>query len=206
MGDREENAGLAILPFASSADWRAWLADHGASSPGLWLKTAKKGSGVPSVTYAEALDEALCRGWIDGQKAPFDDSFYLLRFTRRGPRSRWSQINRAKAESLMIEGRMTTAGLREVEAAKADGRWDRAYASQSTMTVPDDLAESLEADQGAREFFGTLDATNRYAILYRIHDAKRSETRASRIAKFVAMLARGETIHPARKSKNQDKA
>jgi uncharacterized protein YdeI (YjbR/CyaY-like superfamily) len=186
-----------ILPFASAESWRAWLAEHHGGTPdGLWLKIAKKGTGIDTVTYPEALDEALCYGWIDGQKGSFDESWFLQRFTPRRARSRWSVVNTRKALALIEQGRMQPAGLREVEAAKADGRWANAYESQSRIQVPEDLQAAFDANPKAAEFFATLTGQNRYAVLYRIHDAKRPQTRADRIAKFVAMLERGETIYP----------
>ncbi len=186
---------LPILPFSSQAAWESWLEENHADAAGLWLKIAKKASGIETVTHAEALDVALCFGWIDGQRGRLDDDWFLQRFTPRRARSRWSQINRDKVEQLIADGKMRPAGLREIERAKADGRWDAAYASQSTIEVPDDLQQALDANPAAKEFFATLSGSNRYAVLYRIHDAKRTETRTRRIEKFVAMLARGETIH-----------
>jgi uncharacterized protein YdeI (YjbR/CyaY-like superfamily) len=187
---------LPIMPFASRDAWESWLAEQHATSEGLWLKIAKKGSGVETVTFVEALDAALCYGWIDSQRAGFDERFYLQRFTPRKPRSKWSQVNREKVVRLIEAGRMRPAGLREVERAKADGRWDAAYEPQSAATVPDDLRLELEKDEGAREFFETLNSTNRYAILHRIQDAKKPETRARRIAKYVEMLAEGKKLYP----------
>lgn len=191
-----EKQGLPIIPFASAQGWEEWLDRHHAASGGLWLKIAKKGSGIETVTYAEALDIALSYGWIDGQKASFDDTYWLQKFTRRGPRSGWSKVNRAKALTLIESGRMKPAGLTAVEKAKADGRWDRAYDSQSTATVPDDLQRELDRNPDAAAFFATLDSTNRYAVLYRIQNAKRPETRARRIETFVEMLAQGEKLYP----------
>jgi uncharacterized protein YdeI (YjbR/CyaY-like superfamily) len=187
---------LPVLAFGSLQSWRDWLAGHHQTSSGLWLKIAKKGSATPTVSYAEAIDGALCYGWIDGQKGKLDDEYWLQRFTPRKPRSRWSKINREKAERLVAEGRMQPAGLREVEAARADGRWDAAYEGQATATVPPDLARELDLNPVAKEFFATLNSVNRYAILYRIQDAKRPQTRADRIAKYVAMLNAHKTIHP----------
>lgn len=183
------------LAFASPQAFEQWLAEHHETSPGLWLKIAKAGSGHTTVSYAEALDVALCYGWIDGQKRPLDDEFWLQRFSRRGPRSKWSKINRAKATDLIDAGRMQPAGLREVERAMADGRWDAAYDSPRTAAVPDDLQAALDANEAARDFFATLNSANRYAILYRVQEAKRPETRARRIEQFVAMLAEGRTLH-----------
>ncbi|MBA3260035.1 MAG: YdeI/OmpD-associated family protein [Gemmatimonadales bacterium] len=187
---------LPVERFASQAAWEAWLGKHHGSSAGLRLELAKKDSGVPSVTHAEAVESALCYGWIDGQGTTADDPrFWRLRFTPRRRRSKWSRINCAAVERLQAEGRLQPAGLREVEAAKADGRWDAAYASQRTITVPEDLQAELEANPGARRFFEQLDSRNRYAILYRIHDAKKPETRLRRIQKFLRMLEAGETIY-----------
>ena len=187
---------LPIVPFASREAWEGWLEEEHATSRGVWLKIAKKGSGVESVTFPDALDVALCYGWIDGQRDRFDERFYLQRFTPRRPRSKWSRVNREKVARLMERGRMEPAGLREVERAKADGRWEAAYAPQSAATVPDDLRSALNENDRAREFFETLNSTNRYAILYRIQDAKKPETRVRRIAKYVAMLAEGEKLYP----------
>jgi uncharacterized protein YdeI (YjbR/CyaY-like superfamily) len=187
---------LPIMPFASREAWEAWLEEEHATSDGLWLKIAKKGSGIETVTFAEALDAALCYGWIDSQRGGFDERYFLQRFTPRKPRSKWSQVNREKVAKLMEAGRMRPAGLREVEWAKADGRWDAAYESQSVATVPEDLRLELEKNEGARKFFETLDRANRYAILHRIQDAKKPETRARRIAQYVEMLAEGKKLYP----------
>jgi len=184
------------IAFASRADWAAWLARNHASSAGVWLLIAKKDGGARTVSYAEALDVALCYGWIDGRKGARDETHWLQRFSPRTARSKWSRINRDKAQALIDAGQMHPAGLREVERAKADGRWETAYAGQRIAEVPSDLAEALAANDAAREFFATLNGANRYAIIYRIHDAKRPQTRAQRIAKFVAMLADHQTIHP----------
>jgi uncharacterized protein YdeI (YjbR/CyaY-like superfamily) len=187
---------LPIMSFTSQDEWETWLADQHATSPGLWLKIAKKDSGVRTVSYQEALEVALCFGWIDGQKGGLDEVHWRQRFTPRKARSRWSRINRDKAQALIDAGRMHPAGLREVELAKADGRWDVAYEGQRTITVPPDLAEALAGNEEALAFFATLNSANRYAVLYRINDAKRPETRARRIATYVAMLADGKTLHP----------
>ena len=187
---------LPVIPFPSQDDWRAWLDEHHADSPGVWLKIAKKASGVATVTHAEALDVALCYGWIDGQRNSFDDTWFLQRYTPRRPKSKWSQINRDKVAALTERGLMRPAGQREVERAKADGRWEAAYPSQRNLTVPDDLQAALDADRAARESFDALDRVNRYAILYRLFDAKRPETRVKRIETFVAMLAEGGKLHP----------
>jgi len=186
---------LPILTFASPAAFEAWLEDNHAESEGLWLKIAKKGSGVESITYAEALELALCFGWIDSQKRGFDERFFLQRFTPRRPRGKWSRINRDKATELIAAGSMRAVGLAEVETAKADGRWEAAYAGQRTATVPEDLQRELDRNEAAREFFATLDSANRYAILYRLEDAKKAQTRERRLQKYVGMLERGEKIH-----------
>ena len=193
-----DHTGLPIHAFADQAAWEAWLAGQGTGSPGLWLKFAKADSGVASVSKPEAIETALAHGWIDGQLDKFDDRFWLVRFTPRGPKSKWSEINRTTAERLIAEKRMTPMGQSEVDKAKADGRWDMAYAPQSKMEVPDDLQAALDADPAAKAFFATLRGANRYAVLYRIHDAKTDKTRAGRIEKFVGMLSRGETLHPAK--------
>jgi uncharacterized protein YdeI (YjbR/CyaY-like superfamily) len=187
---------LPIVGFATQEEWRAWLADEHATSSGVWLKIAKAGGGSEGVSYADALEVALCYGWIDGQKRKLDDDHWLQRFTPRKARSRWSRINRDKAIALIERGEMQPSGLREVEAARADGRWDAAYAGQRTAAVPDDLRRALDADPAAAAFFSTLDSRNRYAILYRVQDAKKPETRARRIDKYVAMLAAGEKLYP----------
>jgi uncharacterized protein YdeI (YjbR/CyaY-like superfamily) len=188
--------GLPILPFSSQKDWEDWLGKHHQTSKGLWLKIAKKDTGIDTVTYAEALDAALCHGWIDGQKGSFDDTFWLQKFTPRGPRSKWSKINREKAEALTEAGRMKPAGLAAVEQARSDGRWEQAYDSQSKAAVPEDLQRELDRNPKAAAFFATLDSANRYAVLYRVQEAKKPETRARRIEKFIGMLNRGEKIHP----------
>ena len=187
---------LEILPFSSAGMWEAWLEEHHASSEGVWIKFAKKGSGIETVSYAEALDAALCYGWIDGQTRGFDDEYWLQRYTPRRPRSKWSKINREKVANLTEVGKMKPAGLREVERARADGRWDAAYDSPSKATVPDDLRRELDKNPEAAAFFATLDSRNRYAILYRIQDAKKPETRARRIEKYVTMLGKGEKLYP----------
>jgi uncharacterized protein YdeI (YjbR/CyaY-like superfamily) len=187
---------LETRAFASAADWEAWLRAHHDTAPGVWIRFARKGAGVPSVTYLEALHAALCFGWIDGQARRVDDAWYVQRFTPRRPRSIWSKRNREFATALIEAGRMQPAGLAEVERARADGRWDAAYDAPSTATVPEDLQAALDARPEAAAFFATLSGQNRYAILHRIQTAKRAETRARRIERFVAMLAAGETLHP----------
>ena len=191
MSDR-----LPTIFFASAREWEEWLEANHATSPGVWLKIAKKDTGIESVRYPEVLESALCFGWIDGQREALDERYFLQRFTPRQPRSKWSKINREKAERLVPAGRMRPAGLAEVERAKADGRWEVAYESQSRIAVPDDLERELATRPQAKEFFFQLSSQNRYAILYRLQDAKKPETRARRLAKFVAMLEAGETIHP----------
>ncbi|MBN1206391.1 MAG: YdeI/OmpD-associated family protein [Myxococcaceae bacterium] len=185
-----------ILSFAQPRAWANWLASHHPSSRGVWLKFAKKGSGIASISYPEALEQALAWGWIDGQKKSLDDTSWLQKFTPRGPRSIWSWINREKALALIAAGKMKPAGLAEVERAKQDGRWEVAYAPQSRAAVPDDLSAALAANARAAGFFATLDSKNRYAVLFRIHQAKKAETRARRIAQFVEMLARNEKLYP----------
>jgi uncharacterized protein YdeI (YjbR/CyaY-like superfamily) len=188
-------ASREIVEFASAAEFAAWLEASHASGGGIWLKIAKRSADRPSITYAEALDVALCYGWIDGQKAADDHDHWLQRFTRRTRRSKWSRINREKAERLIAEGRMRPAGLAEIALARDDGRWDSAYAGQRAATVPDELQRELDADPHAAAAFSQLDAQNRYSIIWRINDAKRPETRARRVAKYLEMLRRGERIH-----------
>src|SRR5215203_3110556 len=181
------------IPFESAAAFAAWLDEHHESSDGIWIRFAKKASGIPSVTYKEVLPVALAYGWIDGQVKRIDDDWYRQRWTPRRARSVWSKINRAAAEAMIERGEMKPAGLREVERAKADGRWERAYDSPTTAAVPGDLQAALDREPAASAVFATLDSNNRYAILHRIQNAKRPETRARRIAQFVAMCSRGET-------------
>ncbi|MFG3122942.1 YdeI family protein [Streptomyces sp. NPDC048208] len=187
---------LETVVFESAEAFEAWLGEHHAVSPGIWLKLRKKGPGIVALDYAQALDVALCYGWIDGQKTKFDDQWWLQRFTPRRPRSRWSKVNRDKVAALTEQGRIRPPGQAEIARAKADGRWEAAYDSASTATVPDDLMAALTAVPAAAESFENLDRQNRYAILYRVQDAKKPETRARRIEKYVAMLARGEKLHP----------
>jgi uncharacterized protein YdeI (YjbR/CyaY-like superfamily) len=183
------------LEFRTREEWAKWLEDHHGEPDGVWLKIAKKASGVETVTHPEALEIAIAFGWIDAVRHAHDETYFLQRFTPRRARSKWSKINRAKATELIERGEMRPSGLQEVERAKADGRWDAAYDSHSTATVPPDLQEALDANPKAKEFFATLNSQNRYAILYRVGDAKRPETRARRIAQFVEMLAKGETLY-----------
>jgi uncharacterized protein YdeI (YjbR/CyaY-like superfamily) len=185
----------------TATQWNRWLADHHASASGALVMITKKGGGPPALSYAEALEVALTWGWIDGQKRAHDERAWLQRFTPRRARSAWSKINRAKAEALIRAGKMHPSGLREVERAKQDGRWDAAYDSARTSQVPDELARALAGNKAAAAFFAELDAANRYAILYRVQTAKKPETRAARIARFVAMLAKRETLHPVRRSR-----
>ncbi|WP_426236704.1 YdeI/OmpD-associated family protein [Pararhizobium sp. DWP1-1-3] len=194
----ENQAELPVLAFADAAEWESWLASQPLSASGLWLKFAKKASGVSTVSKPEAIDTALCHGWIDGQLKPFDGNYWLIRFTPRRPKSKWSAINCKRAEALIEAGRMRPAGHAEIERAKADGRWEVGYQSQSTITVPADLQQALDGNEGAKTLFGTLDGANRYAVLYRVHTANKPETRARIIERLVAMLGRGETIHPRR--------
>jgi len=185
-----------VIAFESPEAWLAWLDEHQMEQGGVWLKIARVGSGIASVTRDEALDVALCYGWIDGQGRSFDDDYWLQRFTPRRPRSKWSQVNTRKVALLIEAGRMQPAGLREIERAKADGRWEAAYAPPSTATVPEDLQRALESNPAALSLFKTLDSRNRYAILHRVHDAKRPETRAKRIADFVTMLSEQRKLYP----------
>ena len=185
-----------VIAFESQAAWEAWLAEHHATSNAVWVKMAKKASGIATVTFAEALESALCYGWIDGQRNRFDDQWFIQRFTPRRSRSKWSKINRSKAEQLISEGRMRPAGLREVERARADGRWDAAYDAPSAATVPPDLQQALDEHPAAAAFFATLNRQNHLFVIYQVQDAKRPETRARRIEKFVAMLDEGTKPYP----------
>ena len=186
---------LPTLLFADAASFEDWLEEHHGEPDGIWLQIAKKGAPEPSVTYPEAVELALCFGWIDGQRRALDATHFLQRFTPRRPRGRWSRINREKAEALIAAERVRPAGMAEIEAARADGRWEDAYEGQRTAKVPDDLQRELDANPAAAEFFAGLDGANRYAIVYRLGEAKKPETRERRLRKFVAMLERGEKIH-----------
>lgn len=186
---------LPIQPFRDAKAWATWLTRNHASSKGVWIKVAKKDSGIASIDYPQALEHALCWGWIDGQRRGLDETWFLQRFTPRGRRSIWSKINRDKVLALIESGKMQPAGLAEIERAQQDGRWEQAYDSPSNATVPEDLAAAFAANPKAAKFFATLDSTNRYAILHRTQTAKKPETRAKRIAEFVAMLAEGRKIH-----------
>jgi uncharacterized protein YdeI (YjbR/CyaY-like superfamily) len=193
---------LPEMTVPDAAGWRVWLGEHHASSAGVWLCLAKKGATEPtSLTYDQALEEALCHGWIDGQVRRGDERTYRQRFTPRRARSSWSKRNVAHVERLTGEGRMRAAGIAAVERAKADGRWEAAYAGQAAIEVPADLAAALRSDPAARAMFETLTSQNRYAVLLRIDAAKRADTRTRRIERFVAMLARGETLHPQKRTR-----
>ena len=186
----------APAAFQDAADFERWLGEHHEQSDGAWLKIAKKGAAAETVSYAQAVEVALCFGWIDGKKQRLDDTYWLQRFTRRRARSRWSQINRTKAESLIAAGRMRPAGLAEVERARADGRWEDAYAGSATAEIPADLQRVFEAEPGLAEAFAALDSRNRYAIIWRLNDAKREATRAKRLSEYVGLLRAGGTLHP----------
>jgi len=192
---RNTNTDLPMLSFGRQKDWAVWLDKNHATSSGVWLKLAKKASGIKSVTYDEALEVALCYGWIDGQRKSHDETSWLQKFTPRGPRSIWSKINTEKAQRLIESGKMKPAGLKAVESARRDGRWDAAYASQSKAEAPGDLQAELDRNAEAKAFFATLDSRNRYAILHRIQTAKKAETRARRIEQFVRMLEKKEKIY-----------
>jgi uncharacterized protein YdeI (YjbR/CyaY-like superfamily) len=188
--------GLPSIAFASAVEWERWLEENHGEAEGVWIEMAKKGSGIESVRYPEVLDCALCYGWIDGRREALDERYFLQRFTRRRARSRWSRINREKAEALIADARMRPAGLAEVERARQDGRWEAAYEGSRRIAIPEDLQRELDARPEAGAFFAELSSQNRYAILYRLQEAKRPETRARRLEKFLAMLEAGETIHP----------
>jgi len=187
---------LPIISFETQQGWERWLTEHHTETEGLWLKIAKKEAGISSVNYAEALESAICYGWIDGQKASFDDKYWLQKFTQRRAKSIWSKVNCTKALALIAEGRMQPAGIRQVELAQADGRWESAYESQSKITIPDDFQKELDNNPKAQEFFTTLNSVNRYAILFRIQTAKKPETRSARISTFIEMLSNNQKLHP----------
>lgn len=197
----EKEIQLPVIHFVDAKAFETWMAKQGPASQGLWVKFARKASGIASLTPREALDVALCHGWIDGQRLGADGAYFLNKYTPRRARSRWSQVNCARAMELIAEGRMAPRGLAEVERAKADGRWDAAAPPPSKATVPDDLHDALAQNAAAKLLFDDLDSRNRYAILFRIHDAKKAETRAARIDKYVGMLSRGETPYPRRKAR-----
>jgi uncharacterized protein YdeI (YjbR/CyaY-like superfamily) len=186
---------LPILLFESQSAFEAWLEVNHATSDGLWIKMAKKESGHASINHPQALDVALCFGWIDGQRLKFDAEYFLQKFTPRRARSPWSKVNQDKVAALIANGKMREAGLKEIERAKADGRWAAAYESQSKMAVPEDFQVELDKNPAAQAFFDQLNSVNRYAILYRITTAKKAETRQSRIEKFIAMLNEGKKIY-----------
>ncbi len=194
--EEQKTTKLPILTFGDQKDWEAWLKQHHADSNGVRIKIAKKGSGVASIDYAGAVESALCYGWIDSQALSFDNQYYLQKFTPRKPKSKWSKLNCEKVEALTAAGRMQPSGYHQVELAKADGRWNAAYDPQSQITIPDDFQRELDQNPAAQAFFSTLNSQNRYAILYRIQDAKKPETRAKRILKFVEMLANNQKIYP----------
>lgn len=191
----EERQGLPVIAFESEAAWESWLTGNHADSRGVWAKLAKKAAGIPSATYGEMLDVALCYGWIDGQRVGYDERFFLQKFTPRTPRSKWSKINRAKVAELERAGRMQPAGRAAIQRAKRIGTWEQAYDPGSASPMPDDFRAALDAHPQAAAFFDSLNSRNRYAILYRVHDAKRPETRARRIAQLVEMLARSEKLY-----------
>ena len=191
----EQRLGLPVLVFRNSESFERWLDEQPADAAGVWLKFPKESANAPGLTKAEAIDAALCYGWIDGQLDKYDDKYWLVRFTPRKSRSKWSQVNKRRATQLLAEGRMRKSGVAQIDAAQADGRWAAAYAPASSAKVPADLQDALNGNPEAAKFFATLKGANRYAILYRIGSVKRPETRARKIAEFVAMLQRGETIH-----------
>ncbi|MFL9863581.1 YdeI/OmpD-associated family protein [Paraburkholderia fungorum] len=184
------------LTFLDQNEWESWLTQNGGTSTGIWLRLAKKGAGQPTLTYEQALESALCHGWIDGQKQTESAEYWLQRFTRRSAKSIWSRLNTDRAEALIAAGRMLPSGMREIEKAKEDGRWEAAYTSASNSVVPDDLQAALDANLKASAFFATLNSRNRYAILFRIQNAKKPATRVRKIEEFISMLNRGETIYP----------
>jgi uncharacterized protein YdeI (YjbR/CyaY-like superfamily) len=192
---RSSRPELPVVRCAAPADWERWLSAQPAESPGAWLQIAKKGCEPATVTYDEAVDIAICFGWIDGQKRAHDDTCWLQRFTPRGPRSKWSQINRDRARRLIAEGRMRRAGQAQIDAAHADGRWDAAYEPQGRATVPPDLQQALDAHPPARDFFATLTGARRYAFLYRLHNVKTEKGRAPRIASYIELLSEGRTLN-----------
>lgn len=186
---------LPTLPFANKKKWADWLAKQHEKSAGVWLKLAKKDSGIPSITYDEAVEVALCYGWIDGQKKGFDDKYWLQKFTPRGAKSIWSKINTEKVERLIAAGEMRPAGLKVVQAAKADGRWDAAYASQKDISIPEDFQAALDRNQKAKTTFASLKSAERYSFLFRLHHVKKPETRMKKIQQFIELLERGEKVN-----------
>jgi uncharacterized protein YdeI (YjbR/CyaY-like superfamily) len=192
---RSSRPELPIVRCTTPAEWEQWLSEQPADSPGAWLQIAKKGCGPATVTYDEAVDIAICFGWIDGQKRAHDDTCWLQRFTPRGPRSKWSQINRDRTQRLIADGRMRSGGQAQIDAARADGRWEAAYEPQGRATVPPDLQQALNAHPAAREFFATLTGARRYAFLYRLHNVKTEKGRARRIASYIELLSEGRTLN-----------
>jgi uncharacterized protein YdeI (YjbR/CyaY-like superfamily) len=199
---RLTNKDTPVLTFTTVSDLEAYMCREPRGSAGFWLKLSKVGAATATISKEDAIEAALCCGWIDGQLGKFDEHYFLVRMTPRRPGSRWSAKNRGTADRLAGRGRLRSAGLAEIEAAKADGRWDAAYASQANAAIPDDLAAALASDESAKRFFDKLDGANRFAIIYRVNDAKRPETRAKRIAQFVEMLARGEALHPLKRGRH----
>lgn len=187
---------LPIILFVDRAAWAEWLDEHHRKAPGVWLQITKAASGIESVSYVEAVEVALCYGWIDGLKRSHDAVSWVQKFTPRRKKSMWSKINRDRALELMRRGEMQSAGLAEIEAAQQDGRWDAAYDSQSKAEIPSDFQAELDQHPEAKEFFATLNSSNRFAILYRIQTAKKPETRARRIQEFIGMLERHEKLYP----------
>ncbi|MCD7034058.1 YdeI/OmpD-associated family protein [Metabacillus sp. GX 13764] len=192
----EQLDGLPLLLCSTQDDWGKWLDENYEQPKGIWLKIAKKNAAEASVSYQEALEEALCFGWIDGQKKSFDEEYYLQKFTPRRKRSVWSKVNREKAEKLLAAGKMKQSGIKEMEAAKADGRWEAAYAPQSNFEIPEDFQTELTKNSEAKAFFETLNKRNKYAMCYRIQSAKKAETRQARIRQFVEMLNNKEMLYP----------
>jgi uncharacterized protein YdeI (YjbR/CyaY-like superfamily) len=191
-----ENTDLPIMIFSGQQDFEDWLSHHHETSEGILLKIAKKNSAINTVSYSEALDSALCYGWIDSRKEKCDEDTWLQRFTPRKARSIWSKVNKDKAEVLIASGRMKPSGIQAIEAAKQNGRWDSAYESQSKATLPEDFASKLDENLRAKEFYAMLDSQNKYAILFRINNVKKQETRQKRIEQFIMMLERHEKIYP----------
>jgi uncharacterized protein YdeI (YjbR/CyaY-like superfamily) len=186
---------LSVLEFKTQAEWARWLHKNHSQLDGIWMKYAKKDSGIKTVSHSEAIDTALCYGWIDSQAKGLDDKYHLVKFTPRRPRSVWSKINVDRVGRLMAEGKMKPAGLAQVEAAKADGRWEKAYAGQATAEIPQDFKAALAKNKKAADFYESLNKANKYAFIWRLHHVKRAETRAANIEKYIEMLAEGQTFH-----------
>lgn len=193
---KQKTTNLPILLFTDQPAFETWLTSHQSDQKGVWIKLAKKGSGITTINYDQAVESALCYGWIDSQASSFDDKLYLQKFTPRKSKSKWSKLNTEKAEALIASGRMQPSGYHQVELAKADGRWAAAYDPQSQISIPDDFQSAMDENQRAQEFFSSLNSINRYAILHRLQEAKKPETRASRIKKFIEMLANNQKIYP----------